>query len=231
MTTDDLSRRGWFANPAMYGKLARFLGEARNFQKWAYTPVDSVGPDGSTLGIEQATCAAGYDRVLAASEWGRDALVRSGRTDADFMPHGLFMPPFQPQKNPRPTLGWGAEDIRVGCLMANQSRKDWPAAFECAAVLKREYGNKFRFWCHVDLMIRYWNLYALASDYGVSDCIEVTTDLNDEQLAQRYSACDCTILPSGVRNSLHRNRLCRWAGTGYGGLPSHSGDLPRGHAV
>ncbi len=80
--------------------------------------------------------------------------------------------------------------------MANQSRKDYPAAFECFAALKRHYGNKFKAWLHTDEMIRYWNVPALAAEYGVGDSIEVTTGLNDSQLALRYSACDCTVLPS-----------------------------------
>lgn len=203
MTTDDASRRGWFANPQMYGSLATFLGDGRNFQKWGYFPVDSWGPTGSFtsgqfLGIESRMAVAGYDRVIAASEWGRDCLVNGGRTDADWLPHGIGDRFKVADGNAGVRmLGWDPSHIHVGCVMANQARKDYPAAFECAAALKAEYGNRFRFWLHTDTMVRHWNVYALAQDYGVADCIEVTTELADEQLALRYSACDCTILPSG----------------------------------
>lgn len=197
MTTDDLSRRGWFANPGQYGSLERFLGQGRNFRKWAYTPVDSIGPSGNSLGGEMATAAMGYDRVLAASEWGRDVLIRSGRTDADWLPHGLDFSIWKPHEDPRPLLGWSEEDIWAGCVMSNQSRKDWPVAFEALALLNRKYGNRFHAWLHVDLPIRYWNLYALAMDYGVAGCISMTSDKSDQEMALRYSACDVTILPSG----------------------------------
>lgn len=196
LTTDDLSRRGWFANPAMYGPLAQFLGDGRSFLKYAYTPIDSVGPDGARLGIEMRQAAAGYDKVLAASEWGASVLKNSGRPDADWLPHGLHSK-FCIQENPRPLLGWAEEEVWTGVVMANQSRKDWPVAFECLAVLKAQYGNKFRAWLHIDRLVAYFNIYALAADYGVADILQITTELNDDQLALRYSACDCTILPSG----------------------------------
>ncbi len=199
MTTDDLSRRGWFSNPKMYGPLATFLGSGRQFQKWAYTPLDSTGPDGVNLGIEMRQSAAGYDRLLSPSEWGRDVLIRSGFPDADFIPHGVFMQDkFRPIENAKSLLGLKEEQVILGVNMSNQSRKDWPTAFECIAVLRQEYGNKLRALLHVDVMIRHWNLYALATDYGVQDCIEVTSELSDDQLALRYSACDCTILPSAA---------------------------------
>jgi glycosyltransferase involved in cell wall biosynthesis len=87
--------------------------------------------------------------------------------------------------------------VMVGCVMSNQSRKDFPAAFEAFNRLKQEYGNHFRAWLHTDTTLRYWNVHALARDYGVGDCLEVSSSLNDSQLACMYSACSCTILPSG----------------------------------
>ena len=112
------------------------------------------------------------------------------------MPHGIWMDKFHPHANPRPLIGWRDDSIIVGCNMANQARKDFPVAFECAQILKADFGNRFKFWLHTDEMVRYWSVYALATDYGVADCLEVTMELTDEQLAQRYSACDATILPS-----------------------------------
>jgi glycosyltransferase involved in cell wall biosynthesis len=60
------------------------------------------------------------------------------------------------------------------------------------------FGNRFHFWIHTDRMIHYWNLYALAADYGLtSGDYEATFEASDAELALRYSACGCTILPSG----------------------------------
>ena len=199
MCLDDLSRRHWMVNPiGLPGDMQRFLGEGRNFKIWSYIPLDSSGPGGLPLSSQSRDCALRFDRILAASEWGCNQLKAAGRADADWLPHGIWMDKFHPYLGiPQFTLGWNKDSgIYVGCIMANQSRKDYPAAFECFAVLKEHYGNHFRAWLHVDRMVHYWNVYALAADYGVGDCLEVTTNLNDDQLALRYSACDCTILPS-----------------------------------
>jgi glycosyltransferase involved in cell wall biosynthesis len=194
----DLSRLGWMFGPQYASERQRVLfGEGRNFELWGYPPVDSTGPDGHRLGVEQLQIANGPDRILAPSEWGMNVLKNGGRMDADYMPHGLFLDRFKVHPDPRPLLGWKAEDIFVGICMTNQARKDWPVAFECLAVLKQEFGNRLKAWLHVDRLIHYFNLYALATDYGVADCLQITTELNDDQLALRYSACDCTLVASG----------------------------------
>lgn len=198
----DLSRQFWMGQPTnLPADLAKFLGPGRNFYKWGYVPVDSTGPDEASLPVGMRASAQGYDRLCAASEWGAGVVQRSGLA-CDWIPHGIWMDKFRPNE-PRDSIhvgrdliGWQAGGIYVGCNMANQARKDWPVAFEAAALLKADFGNRFHFWVHTDTLIRYWNLYALASDYGIADCLEVTTELSDEQLALRYSACDCTMLPS-----------------------------------
>ena len=204
-STDDLSRRHWFTNPVgMSGDLATFLGEGRTFQKWAYVPLDSVGPNGRSLPLAQTDCMLRFDRVLTTSEWGQNVIITSGRRDVDWLPHGIHPDKFfypgeehcSGSVTAKESVGWEDSDVWLGCVMANQSRKDYPAAFECFAELKREYGSRFHAWLHTDAMIQYWNVYALAADYGVGDCIEVTLGLTDSELAIRYSACDCTILPS-----------------------------------
>ncbi len=193
----DLSRMLWFGQPQTNNAaLAKFLGPGRNFSKWGYVPVDGTGPDEVSLPAGMVAAAAGYDRLLAASEWGANVMRKSG-IGADWIPHGIWTNVFEPKKDSRKMLDWPEDAVAIGCNMTNQSRKDWAVAFECAALLKKHYGNRFKFWVHTDVMIRYWNLYGLASDYGVADCLEVTIDKTDEQLAVLYSACDCTMLPSG----------------------------------
>lgn len=199
LTTDDPSRRHWFANPTgLPERLQRFLGDGRNFQKWGYFPIDSAGVSRRGLPMGATDCIMRYDRVLAASEWGCSVMITSGRKDADWLPHGIQGVPFSPDvKAIREVIGWEKNDTHVGCVMANQARKDYPAAFECFASLRLKLGNKFKAWLHVDRLVNHWNVYALAAEYGINDCLEVTMDLSDEALALRYSACDCTILPSG----------------------------------
>jgi glycosyltransferase involved in cell wall biosynthesis len=191
----DLSRLLWFTHPQGTG-LEAFAGPNRNFQKWVYSPVDSTGPNGQTLSVASQACLHGFDRACVASEFGCQVMRASGRTDADWLPHGLWLDKFHPYANAKALLGGDENGVYVGANMTNQARKDMPAAFECAAALRQEYGSKFKFWLHTDVLVRYWNVYALAADYGVQDCLEVTTELTDEQLAVRYSACDCTVNPT-----------------------------------
>lgn len=200
----DASRMLWFGQPHTMQQanpeLAKFLGDGRTFAKWGYFPVDGTGPNEQGLPVGMASAVSGYNRVLAASEWGRCVLQASGCGHADWLPHGIWFDVFKPSERAwiksRGKMGWEPEDIWLGCNMSNQARKDWPVAFECAQVLKQNYGNRFHFWAHTDRVQHYWNLLALAIDYGVADCLEITLALSDEQLALRYSACDCTILPS-----------------------------------
>lgn len=197
LTTDDLSRRHWFSNPAgLPDELRRFLGDRRTFHKWAYVPLDSAGPNGVCLPVALRDCLGGYDRVLAASEWGKELMIRSGRTDAEYLPHGIWPEKFHPVPGARKLLDWGDDEIHVGCVMANQERKDFPTLFQVFRDLQIEYGQRFRGWLHTDLPIRAWNIYALAVDYGV-ERTDVTFDLTDDQLAIYYSACHATLLPSG----------------------------------
>lgn len=195
-TNWDVSRLSFLAGQGIRPDLAKAYGPGKNWDTWLYTPVDSVGPDGRALGIEQRQTLRAFDRVMASSEWGASVLQASGRADAQWLPHGIFMDTFVPDAHARQKVGWDESAVVVGCVMSNQARKDFPVAFETAAVLKQKYGNRFKFWLHTDVMARYWNVYALAADYGVNDCLEVSLSATDEELALRYSACDCTILPS-----------------------------------
>jgi glycosyltransferase involved in cell wall biosynthesis len=194
MTLDDISRRTWFADPiGLPRDLQEFLGPHRNFQKWGYFPVDSTGPDGKTLSYRSHAALGQYDRVLGASEWSVSVLSPSC-TEVDWMPHGIFGEKFYPVFGARDMVG--GPEIWVGCVMANQSRKDFPVMCDCFTLLKKHYKNTIKFWIHMDEQIRYWNLPALLWDYGLTPYVTVTQNLSDEQLALWYSACACTILPS-----------------------------------
>lgn len=198
-TNWDACRVGFFSGRNVPLELARaYDRNMRNWDAWLYAPVDSCGPDGQRMGIECRENLTAFDRVLAPSEWGMKVLQNSGRPDADFLPHGIWMDKFTIDLHAREKLGIDLNQIRVGCLMANQFRKDFPVAFETASVLRQKYGNRFRLWVHTDTLINYWNIYSLAADYGITDCLEVTVNATDEELALRYSACDCTILPSAA---------------------------------
>jgi len=194
----DASRLHWFAQPhtivARYASLAKFLGDGRDFAKWGYFPVDSTGIVEDRLPVGAQSAVDGFDRVLAASQWGCDVLKAGGTRNPDWLPHGYFQSAFYTDRLLLNELDTAT--VTVGCNMSNQARKDWPVAFATAALLKKKYGNKFKFWCHTDRPIGYWNLLALAFEYDVNDCTVITTDLTDRELCNWYNSCQCTILPS-----------------------------------
>jgi glycosyltransferase involved in cell wall biosynthesis len=196
LTTDDLSRRQWLVNGHdLPGDLSLFAGDCNHYT-WGYVPVDSIGPNGESLPIHIADTARRYHRILAASEWGCGVLQASGCKNADWLPHGIWIDKFHPIPKAKDLLDWQYLTT-CGCVMANQSRKDFPIAFETFARLHRHYGQSFHVWLHTNTLLGYWDVKLLAAEYGVGECLEVSLGLNDEQLALRYSACDCTILPSG----------------------------------
>jgi hypothetical protein len=155
MTLDDISRRGWFASES-----ESFYGPNRTFQKWMYSPIDSVGPN-HTLSARSRRTVLGYDRVLAASEWGCNRMMED-RVDADWLPHGIWMNKFN-------IIGTEYQSsIIVGAVMANQQRKLFPVAFEVWRSLLQKYGNRFQAWLHTDTTMRYWDVLGLVRnmDYG-----------------------------------------------------------------
>lgn len=192
MSLWDASRMLWFGQPVgLPGHMQKFLGPDRTFEKWGYFPVDSNGINPQTLPLGMRAAVQGYDRTVAASEWGR-YLLSHDSPGAEWIPHGIWTNVFK-----HTALAPVLNRTVVGCVMANQARKDWPVAFEIAANLKAKYGNNFMFWVHTDLEMNYWNIRALMAEYGMNDHTELTTSMSDQDLAFHYSNCACTILPSG----------------------------------
>jgi glycosyltransferase involved in cell wall biosynthesis len=195
MTIFDLSRLNWFARPRMGGRLQEFLTSGR-FQRWAYVPIDHHSIGGKLTG-EMADTLLGFDRILAYTIFGKQVIEDTIGRQVDFIPHGINGDVFQPRDKDagRAMLGVGMDERLIGCVMTNQSRKDWGTAFGAFAAIKKP-GMKL--WCHTDVPIRYWNLYALAEDFRVQNSVIFTFNgqFTSEQLSYCYSACDLTILPS-----------------------------------
>src|SRR5215471_8461306 len=196
MTIWDLSRLHWFSRPRMNGRLQEFL-ESKKFRKWAYVPVDSYGVGGKLTGLSADTLL-GFDRVLAYGMFGKDVLEYTLQREVDWIPHGYSAKLFSKrEKAPgRAMLGVKEDEQLIGCVMTNQSRKDWGTCFSTWARVKKP-GRKF--WAHVDTAERYWNLNALAMDFGLNNGEIILTangDRSSEMMSYLYSACDMTMLPS-----------------------------------
>lgn len=202
LTVWDASRLYWFADPVgLPPKLQDFLGPSRPFQKWGYFMQDAEGVRRNMLPEATAHAFSQYDRVLLASKWAHGLTANSiQHKDLDWLPHPINRATFKPEDRFHARSMWniGEDENLIGCVMANQERKHWPVVFETIASMKNA-----RLWMHTDILRPvpghgYWNLEALACEYGIGDRIVCDNRaLGDRELAVRYSACDATVVISG----------------------------------
>lgn len=198
----------WFVDPSVLkvGELRSFLKKAP-FQKWLYMPVDSVGPN-DRLSADEKKVISGFDRVLAYTKFGADAIDRTMQVDSPFtphLPHGTDDSVFYPRDrdkaretfiprlfNNKPGKIDSAVTL-IGVCATNSARKDWPLAFEtCAELLRR--GLNVGLWAHTDRFKGNWNLPALADEFGMTQRVIFSNcNLKDEDLAWAYAACDVTL--------------------------------------
>lgn len=196
------------------------------FKLWSYVPVDATGPYNKLTAMAH-DALLGIDRVLAFTPWARDVIARTiGNEEAakrglDWLPHGLNLRTFSPRPVYTPPTctrdntcketadgsssqpsgvqkdAHGTGIVRVGCVMTNQTRKDWGVAVAaCAGLVERRKGN-VRFWFHVDTRERHWSLDALVADFQLGEYVEISSPpAEDKWLAEQYRKCDLTILPS-----------------------------------
>lgn len=116
--------------------------------------------------------------------------------------------------------------MRIGVVMTNQHRKDWGlVATVCRMLLDELEGVEF--WWHCDAATRYWNIYALLEDFGLTGKVFLTfPPCDDKWLAAQYRACDVTMLPSlgeGFGYPLFESMSC--------GTPVVHGDYASGASV
>ena len=202
MTVWDITRTAWMAMPQVHpsGATRDFLSSGR-FKLWGYFPVDATGP------YERFTFLAkeayqGYNRVLFYTQWAAKLFSQTLARPAEWIPHGINLDVFKPHPVPegRKILYPRVDDhtFLLGVVATNQARKDWGLVFETVAKLRdilRPSGTRVHLWAHTDLLVRYWNLNALSSDFGLKDDLTVTLNLSQEDLAKLYSACDITLAP------------------------------------
>lgn len=195
----DASRLFWFGRPGNLPPehpLTSYLTSGK-FKRWGYFPIDAAGPNKSLSVLSQQTLK-GYDRVLAYSQFGRNIIQNSlPYWQPDFIPHGIDADIFKDygRNKGREILGIDPSAKLVGCVMTNQARKDWGLWAQAAKILIDQ-DPSYMFWAHVDILEHYWSLPALIEDFGLNNHVKITQSLTDESLAELYSACDITMLPS-----------------------------------
>jgi glycosyltransferase involved in cell wall biosynthesis len=170
-------------------------------QRWAYTAIDAgnrldriSGPAADALQV--------FDRVLAYGRWA-SGLLRSVRTPVPYLPHGLTLAAYETPAS-EAEAAWVRQQIGphrsqqarlVGCVAANQPRKDFALYFETLAELRAR-GHQVYGWLHTDVLVKAWSVQQLVEDCGLAKRVTVTLDTyTDRQLALLYQACDVTIAP------------------------------------
>jgi len=199
---------------AKYPDLKKFM-EKPPFRKWLYAPVDASGPN-DRLTFPLAQSLLGFDKILAYGKFGEDVIRRtlgdqeSEKRGLTSLPHGISSDIFYPRnrKTSRAfffSITGGAnlygkkdlikpDEILLGAVCTNQSRKDMPLLIETCAILSRKY--KIRLWLHMDVLERVggWSIPALLMDHGMIDRTVVSLGyLSDDNIAKAYAACDLTI--------------------------------------
>lgn len=218
----DPSRVGWLALPN-YGAdpsltdLAKLL-RSEYVEKWGYFAIDAWGtrPD-YALTEYLAETVAGYDRVLAYTEFGHKVLQSSIATSAqdrvreiDWLPHGIETATFAPRLQSAARMAWhvpgtptaantNRRRIVIGCVMTNQPRKDFGLLFSMIRALRVNHPQYDVVWLlHTNDLTMHWDIRALMSDFECeSGEVRVTYhEATDEAMSYFYSACDFTVLPT-----------------------------------
>lgn len=174
-------------------------------QFWGYFPVDAWTRSGA-FGGPAAHAVRSYDRVLGYGRWGAGVLKNVLGRPVQYLPHGVDLDTFQPQTSKesyalaREVLGRRVTEatVLVGCVAANQPRKDLGVYCETLAELKRR-GVNVHGWLHTDQEIGtregQWVVPQLAEEYGLTRNLTVTTVLSDVGLAALYACCAVTVAP------------------------------------
>lgn len=161
----------------------QFLG----VKTWGYFPIDAEGRRGG-FGGPAAECVRRYDRVLGYGPFGAKVLREVREGPVQWLPHGIDLDFWQPVE--------GAKRKLIGCVAANQVRKDLGVVFEAWALLKDRHPGRWAYWLHTDLEVKAWSVPEMAEEYGFGAELLVTTaGMDDETLKGLYSQCVVTVAP------------------------------------
>lgn len=182
--------------------------KSKPFDLWSYLAIESHGPLGQYGPTTRAILSQIHRRVYY-SKWGADIGLASG-VDLDratHIHHGIDTNTWQPSppdvvRKFRSELGVEPSDLLLGCVATNTRRKLLPLLFESAYLLRHQLGSsRLKLWINTDVAIREYNLKELAACFNFEldrDVLILSTNARrpDQWLANMYSACDLTCLPT-----------------------------------
>lgn len=184
-------------------RLVYYQGIQAPVQQWAYPAIDTQNRNGS-FGGPAGEAVRRLDRIVAYGRWA-STIYKTLRAEAavPYLPHGILTQSFAPLKDDA-DRNWAQQqlgphvkrdDLIIGCVATNTSRKDLGLYFQTLAELKAR-GLPVYGWLHTDTLVKSWSIAQLVEDCGLAKRITVsTTELTDQELAALYQACDVTIAP------------------------------------
>lgn len=179
------------------------------FDLWSYLAIESHGPLGQ-YGPTTRAILSMIDRRLYYSRWGAELSVASS-IDLDgkaaFIHHGIDCETWKPSppetvRKFRAELGVNPADLLLGCVATNTRRKLLPLLFESAYIMRHQLGSaRLKLWLNTTGAMGEYNVNELAACFGFnmdSDILITSTNARrpDGWLANMYSACDLTCLPT-----------------------------------
>lgn len=165
---------------------------------WGYFAVDGEDTHGG-FGGPAADAVRKYDRILAYGRYGKRVLKKVTDRRVDWLPHGFLPVAFNPQASESqgvPSSDWlPPTGVMVGCVAANQPRKDLGLVFETIVAMQNMTDTPVQLWLHTDVDIKEgaWCIPLLHELYPIS--LVLSYDLTDKQLAARYTLCNVTVAP------------------------------------
>lgn len=158
--------------------------------RWAYTAVDGHNPWGG-IGGPARDMLMRFDRVLAYTRYGAEVIKAStGLPRVPYLPHGTHWTPLRIAAWRAPTQS----RYRLGCVAANQPRKDLGLWAATLTALRAE-NPAWTGWLHTDRLVTgAWSIPELLEAYQLPPvAVELTQDLGDAELIDHYSRCSVTL--------------------------------------
>jgi glycosyltransferase involved in cell wall biosynthesis len=181
------------------GRLAYYRDLQVPAQIWSYPALDATNGAGS-IGGAAGMALRGVDRLIAYGRWASQKFRPMRSEPVPYLPHGLSLAAAGDVGDAlatwaRQRLGpyVAREDMVLGCVATNQSRKDLGLFFQTLSELRTR-GHKVYGWLHTDVLEKAWSVPQLIEDFGLARRVMVSyAHLTDRQLAALYQQCAATV--------------------------------------